>query len=173
MAIRSSILVWRMPWTEESDGLQSMGSQRVRHNRATEHARLFKSEPQKGSISPPPLLQSTSSPLVCMCAKLLQSCPTLCNPWTVARQASLSMGFSRQEYWSGLPCTPPGDIPDPKIELTSARSPVLASRFFTTSTIWQQVDLNDALTVFTDLTVISHLDDTRGLNFGPSSTLVL
>ena len=37
-------------------------------------------------------------------------------PWTVARQAPLSMGFSRQEYWSGLPCPPPGDLPNPAIE---------------------------------------------------------
>ena len=37
--------------------------------------------------------------------------------WSVARQAPLSMGFSRQEYWSGLPCPPPGDLPDPKIKL--------------------------------------------------------
>ena len=37
-------------------------------------------------------------------------------PWTVARQTSLSMGFSRQEYWSGLPFPPPGDLPDPGIE---------------------------------------------------------
>ena len=36
--------------------------------------------------------------------------------WTVAHQAPLSMGFSRQEYWSGLPCPPPGDLPDPGIE---------------------------------------------------------
>ena len=36
--------------------------------------------------------------------------------WTVACQATLSMGFSRQEYWSGLPCPPPGDLPDPGIE---------------------------------------------------------
>ena len=37
-------------------------------------------------------------------------------PWTIARQAPLSLGFSRQEYWSGLPCPPPGDLPDPGIE---------------------------------------------------------
>ena len=43
-------------------------------------------------------------------------------PWTVARQAPLSVGFSRQESWSGLPCPPPGDLPDPGIE---ARSPAL------------------------------------------------
>ena len=40
-----------------------------------------------------------------------QSCPTLCNPWTVAHQAPLSMGISRQEYWSGLPFPSPGDLP--------------------------------------------------------------
>ena len=51
-----------------------------------------------------------------------QSCPTLCDPWTVAFQAPLSMGFSRQEYWSGLPCPPPGDLPNPGIE---PRSPAL------------------------------------------------
>ena len=45
-----------------------------------------------------------------------QLCPTLCEPWTVACQAPLSMGFSRQEYWSGLPFPPPGDLPDPGIE---------------------------------------------------------
>ena len=43
-------------------------------------------------------------------AKLLQSCLTLCTLWTVACWAPLSMGFSRQEYWSGLPCPPPGDL---------------------------------------------------------------
>ena len=41
---------------------------------------------------------------------------TLVTPWTVACQASLSVGFSRQEYWSGLPFTPPRDLPDPEIE---------------------------------------------------------
>ena len=40
-------------------------------------------------------------------------------PWTVARQAPLSMRFSRQEHWSGLPCPPPGDLPDPRLELSS------------------------------------------------------
>ena len=49
-------------------------------------------------------------------------------PCTVARQASLSMGFSRQEYWSGLPFPCPGDLPDPEIE---PKFPALAGRFFT------------------------------------------
>ena len=45
-----------------------------------------------------------------------QSCPTLVTPWTVARQASLSLGFPRQVYWSGLPVPSPGNLPDPGIE---------------------------------------------------------
>ena len=54
--------------------------------------------------------------------------------WTVALQAPLSMGFSRQEYWSGLPCPPPGDLPNPGIELLSLMSLALRDEFFTTST---------------------------------------
>ena len=57
--------------------------------------------------------------------------------WTVARQAPLSMGFSRQEYWSGLPCPPPGELPDPGIKPESLMSPALAGGFFTTSTTWE------------------------------------
>jgi len=47
------------------------------------------------------------------------------------------MEFSRQEYWSGLPCPPPGDLPDPGIEPASLMSGALAGGFFTTSTIWE------------------------------------
>ena len=54
--------------------------------------------------------------------------------WTVGHQAPLSMGFSRQEYRSGLPCPPPGDLPDPEMELVSLMSPAWAGGFFTTST---------------------------------------
>ena len=56
---------------------------------------------------------------VCAYAKSLQSCPTLCDPR--AHQAPLPMGFSRQEYGGGLPCPPPGDLPDPDIEPVSLR----------------------------------------------------
>ena len=75
----------------------------------------------------------------CMYAKLLQSCLTLCCPLTRACQAPLSMGFSRQEYWSGLPCPPPGDLPKLGIKPVSLLSPALADRFFffTTSTTWE------------------------------------
>ena len=58
--------------------------------------------------------------------------------WTVACQAPLFMGFSRQEQWSGLPCPPPGEeLPDPGIEPMSLTSPALAGRFFTTSATWE------------------------------------
>ena len=57
--------------------------------------------------------------------------------WTVAHQAPLFIGFSRQEYWSELPCPPPGDLPDPGIKLTSFMSPALAGGFFSTSVIWE------------------------------------
>ena len=59
---------------------------------------------------------------------------------TLACQAPLSMGFSRQEYWSELPCPPPGALPDPGIELASLMSPALAGAFFTTSATWKAQD---------------------------------
>ena len=53
--------------------------------------------------------------------------------WTVARQAPVSMGFSRQEFWRGFPLPSPGHLPDPEIEPMSFMSPALAGEFFTTS----------------------------------------
>ena len=55
-------------------------------------------------------------------------------PWTVSYLAPLSMGFSRKEYWSGLPSPPPGNLPDPGIKPKFLISPALADGFFTTST---------------------------------------
>ena len=63
-------------------------------------------------------------------AKLLQSC-LFATLWTLTRKAPLSMGFSRQEYWSGLPCPPPGDLSNPGTEPASLMSPTWAGRFFT------------------------------------------
>ena len=62
-------------------------------------------------------------------SSVIQSCPTLCDPMDCRPQAPLSMGFPRQEYWSGLPFLSPGDLPHPGIE---PRSPALAGGFFTT-----------------------------------------
>ena len=70
---------------------------------------------------------------VCMLSHLscVQSFETL---WTIA---PLSVRFSRQEYWSGLPCPSPGDFPNPGIKPASLMSPALAGRFFTTSATWE------------------------------------
>ena len=57
--------------------------------------------------------------------------------WTVAQQAPLSMEFSRQEYWSGLPFPTPGDLSDPGNEPASLVSPALAGGFFTPSATWE------------------------------------
>ena len=66
-------------------------------------------------------------------AKLLQLCPTVCDPVDCSHQAPLSVGFSRQKYWSGLPCPPPGDLPNIGIRYLSLVSPALAGRFFATA----------------------------------------
>ena len=58
-------------------------------------------------------------------------------PWTVARQAPLYLGVSRQEYWNGLPRPPPGDLPHPGIKPASLMSPALAGRFFTARATWE------------------------------------
>ena len=72
------------------------------------------------------------------------NCVWLCvTLWTVASQAPLPMGFSRQEYCSELPCHPPGDLPDRRTKPQSLMSPVLAGGFFTTSTIWEAFSQND------------------------------
>ena len=69
--------------------------------------------------------------LYCMCAKSLQWPLTLCDPMDCL------WGFSRQEYWNGLPCPPPEDLPNPGIEPVSLTSPALEGRFFTTSATWK------------------------------------
>ena len=67
-----------------------------------------------------------------MCVCVLSHVQLLVTPWTGAHQASLSMEFFREEYWSGLPRPSPGDLPDPGVKPTSLVSPALAGRFLTT-----------------------------------------
>ena len=74
---------------------------------------------------------------VCVCVKSLSRVPLFTTPWTAARQAPLSVGFSRQEYWGGWPCPSPGDLPDPGIKPESLMSPALAGGFFTTGATWE------------------------------------
>ena len=74
----------------------------------------------------------------------LQLCPTLWDPWIVAHEAPLSIGFSRQEFWSRLSCASPEDLLDPGIEPRSLVSPALAGGFFTTSAIWKAPEMPDS-----------------------------
>ena len=65
-----------------------------------------------------------------------QSC-LFVNPWTIAHQVPLALGFSWQKYWRGMPFPAQGDFPDPGIELASLASPTLAAELFTISTSWE------------------------------------
>ena len=73
--------------------------------------------------------------------------------WTIAYQAPLSMGFSRKEYQSGLPCPPPGDLPNPGIEPRSLVSPAFPGGFFITSTTWEALTQSTFLYYFLMTTV--------------------
>ena len=94
-----------------------------------------------------PYLELKSSFLICavnFCANELAymhtyfSCAQLSvTLWTIAHQVPLSMGLSRHEYWSGLLCPPPGDLPNPEIEPVSLTSPPLTGGFLTTSAPWE------------------------------------
>ena len=77
-----------------------------------------------------------AKPPACLCVlSRFRPVRLFATPWTVAHQASLSMGSSWQDYWSGLPCSLPGDLPDPgPVSLTS---PALAGKFFTTRATWE------------------------------------
>ena len=75
---------------------------------------------------------------VCVCMPSCFSCVYLfMTIWTAAHQAPLFMEFSRCEYWSGLPCPPPGNFLDPGIKPAFLMSPAFAGRFFANSTIWE------------------------------------
>ena len=76
---------------------------------------------QSSSLFP----RSSSQFVLCVCVKLLSYILLFATLRTMACQAPLSVGFSRQEYWSGIPCPPSGDLPDPRIELKSLTSPTL------------------------------------------------
>ena len=73
------------------------------------------------------------------CISRVRLCATM---WAVACQAPLSTGFCRQEYWSGLPFPPPGDLPNPGIKPASLISPALAAGFFTPSATWDNNNRN-------------------------------
>ena len=111
MAAHSSVLDWRIPGTGEPGGLPSMASHRVRHDWSE---------------------LAVAAALSCFSHLWL-----FATVWSVAHKAPLSMGFSRQEYISGLPCPPPGCLADPGIKSASPLPPELVGMFFTTSAIWE------------------------------------
>ena len=80
---------------------------------------------------------------LCACVKLLQLHLALCDPMDYSSPDSSSMGFSRQEYWKGLPCSPLGDLPNPGIEPVSLMSLELAGKFFTSSATWEAAELGN------------------------------
>ena len=82
-------------------------------------------------------LSFSTCKMKCKDAKSFLSCPTLFNPRDWSPPAPLFVEFSRQEYWSGLLCPPPGDLPYLGIELKSLMSSALASKFFTASATWE------------------------------------
>ena len=107
VATHSSVLTWRIPGMGEPCRLPSMGSHRVGHD------------------------WSDLAAAACVHAKVISvesDSATLC---TVACQVLLSMRFSRQEDWSGLPCIPPGNLPNPGIKLSSLTSPAPVGKSFT------------------------------------------
>ena len=90
-------------------------------------------------------------------AKSLQHVSLFATLWTVALQAPLSVGFSRQEYCSGLPCLPPRDLPNPGIEHASL-SPALVGKVFATSTTWEARNESGA-----ELRVLLLVEKPRGI----------
>ena len=110
-----AFLAWEIPWIEQPGGPQSMGSQRVWQDLATKQQQRVDEKPkEKWKVK----------------VKLLSCIGLFATPWTVAYQAPPSMGFSRQECWSGLPFPSSEYFPNPGIE---PRSPALSARPFT---IW-------------------------------------
>ena len=90
--------------------------------------------PPQAWLGPPTWPKRWASAYMLSCFSLVRLFVTL---WTIYHQAPLSMGFSRQEYWSELPCPPSGDLPDPGIKPAPLMSPALAGGLFTTSTTWE------------------------------------
>ena len=147
MATHSSVLAWRIPGTGEPGGLLSMGSHRVIHDwsdLAAAAAAAGGSSPKNCWVKWTVSTTATSgghafSTLCCVLAVLSCFSPVwfYLTLWTVACQASLSKGFSRQEYWSGLPCPPPRDLPGTEIKPKSLMSLALVDKFLTTSATWE------------------------------------
>ena len=85
-------------------------------------------------FGPPGLTSEGLGPVFCVCAcQVVKSCPTLCDPMDCSPPGSSVHGILQATHRSGLPCPPPGDLPDLGIKPASLTSPALAGKFFTTS----------------------------------------
>ena len=163
VATRSSALAWTVPWVEKPCRLPAVGSQRARHDWVTSlslfcvrviwvkeqnktAADAHKQTPWRRNLVNGDAEKQKSSrwrqvssgrrcARACVRAKSLQPCPALCD----AVDCPLSTGLSRQARWSGSPCPPPGDLPNPGIEPGSLMSPALAGGFFFTTSTTRKV----------------------------------
>ena len=133
MATHSSILAWKISQTEELVGYNPWSCKK---SERTESADNGSSDLRNcsHSVESGPLGHSSGHVCVYVCVLVAQSCLTLCNPMDCS---PLSMGFPRQEYWSGLLFPTPGDPSNPGIKPTTLVSPALAGGFFTTSNTWE------------------------------------
>ena len=90
--------------------------------------------PQPGMKPTSPAVEAWSLHHWCMCPK---SCLTFCNPMDGSPPGNSVPGILQERYWSGLPCPPPGDLPNPGTDTASLTSSALAGRFLTTSATWE------------------------------------
>ena len=154
----SHVQLFATPWTATSQDLLSVGFPRQEYWRGLPipspgdlpnpgmeptspalEGRFFTTElPGKSKI------RTTKAQCVLSCFSRIR---LFANPQTVACQASLSMGFSRQEYWSGLPFPPAGDLSNQGIKPGPLTSPALAGRYFITSTSCKALNLRESLVI--------------------------
>ena len=127
----SSVPAWRIPGTGEPGGLPSMGSHRVGHDWGdSAAAALLYLFPTGVWVHAVTSVMSSLWPY-----------KYIYYIYYIALHTPLSLGFSRQAYWNGLPCPPLGDLPNPGIELMPLTSPALAGGFFTTSATWETLNI--------------------------------
>ena len=146
MATHSSILTCKTPWTE-SGRQQSTRWQKAKHEWATKQQihflwvlllwRILTNTSPKKRIWKMCVGEDGSRKqnwsILCF-ATSLSHVQLFVTPWTIAHQTPLFVRFSRQDYWSGFLCPPPGDLPDPGIESVSL---AVAGRFFTVWATWE------------------------------------
>ena len=183
MATHSNILAQNIPWTEKLGRLQSTRLQRVEHNWVTEHPHSTYSYYKFLAIFPllyiHPWAYLTPNSLdrlwvwLLSCFSLVWLFATL---WTVASQAPLSMGRSKQEYWNRLPYPSPVDLPHPGIEPVSPGSPALQADSFTHWATWKALGytklciLNDVAVIF-GVVNVNNNSSSNNDNYSVSLTL--